>query len=121
MPYTGSCHCGAVQFQVTANPTKFVDCNCSICTKKGFLHWIVPAEAFTLLKGEADLITYTFNTGAAKHTFCRRCGIHAFYRPRSHPDGYSVNVRCVDQNILDQAEILPFDGQNWEESIVNLA
>jgi hypothetical protein len=97
-----------------------VECNCSICTKKGFLHLIVPAERFTLLQGEDVLTTYTFNTGTAKHRFCRICGIHSFYRPRSHPEGYSVNVRCLDGDLLSRFGITPFDGANWEQSIEQL-
>ncbi|WP_017715077.1 GFA family protein [Kamptonema formosum] len=117
---SGGCHCGAVRFQVIVDQYEAVECNCSICTKKGFLHLIVPAERFTLLQGEDVLATYTFNTGTAKHRFCRICGIHAFYRPRSHPDGYSVNVRCLDGDQLSRFRITPFDGANWEQSIEQL-
>ena len=115
--YAGGCHCGAVRFQVSVNQPEVYDCNCSICRKKGFLHLIVPPEQFTLLKGADALSTYTFNTGIAKHTFCRICGIHAFYRPRSHPNFYDVNVRCLDEAVLSQFRIIPFDGVNWEENI----
>ncbi|PZV17570.1 MAG: aldehyde-activating protein [Leptolyngbya sp.] len=119
MSYEGGCHCGAVRFQVRANPkqAEVSDCNCSICRKKGFLHLIVPLEQFTLLQGEDTLATYTFNTGIAKHLFCRICGIHAFYRPRSHPHKMDVNLRCLDENILSQFRITPFDGQNWEANV----
>ena len=94
--YEGGSGCGAVRFRVAALKYEASDCNCSICQKKGFLHLIVPPEHFTLLSGEDVLTTYTFNTGIAKHTFCRICGIHPFYRPRSHPDRFDVNVRCLD-------------------------
>ncbi len=117
---SGGCHCGAVRFRVIVDRYEAIECNCSICTKKGFLHLIVPAERFTLLQGEDVLTTYTFNTGTAKHTFCRICGIHAFYRPRSHPQGYSVNVRCLDGDLLSLFRITPFDGANWEQSIEQL-
>ncbi len=80
--YEGGCHCGAVRFRVMVDQHKADDCNCSICRKKGFLHLIVPPEQFTLLQGADVLTTYNFNTGVAQHTFCRICGIHAFYRPR---------------------------------------
>lgn len=93
-------------------------CNCSICSKKGFIHWIVAPERFELVSGAGDLTTYTFNTGVAKHTFCRHCGIHAFYVPRSDPDKIDVNVRCLDD--VDVAAVLaqavPFDGRHWEEA-----
>jgi hypothetical protein len=117
----GGCHCGAVRYQVGVENLAAVDCNCSICQKKGFIHLIVPASRFTLLQGQDCLSTYTFNTGVAKHHFCRICGIHSFYRPRSHPEDYDVNVRCLDGDVLDQFTIVPFDGQHWEEKIEQLS
>lgn len=118
--YEGGCHCGAVRFRVVVDKHKADDCNCSICTKKGFLHLIIPAEQFTLLQGADVLTTYTFNTGIAQHTFCRICGIHAFYRPRSHPHSIDVNIRCLDGDVLSRFEIVPFDGANWEQNIHKL-
>ncbi|HAZ46910.1 MAG TPA: aldehyde-activating protein [Cyanobacteria bacterium UBA11369] len=115
--YEGGCHCGAVRFRVVVYKHEADDCNCSICKKKGFLHLIVPPEQFTLLSGEDVLTVYTFNTGVAKHMFCRICGIHAFYRPRSHPDQIDVNLRCLDGDVISRFKIIPFDGANWEESI----
>lgn len=115
--YEGGCHCGAVRFRVAVDKYEASDCNCSICQKKGFLHLIVPPEHFTLLSGEDVLTTYTFNTGIAKHTFCRICGIHPFYRPRSHPDRFDVNVRCLDSDAISQFRITPFDGVNWEQNV----
>jgi hypothetical protein len=113
----GGCHCGRVRFRVTADLARVSECNCSICTKKGFLHLIVPPERFELLGDENDLTTYRFNTGTAKHTFCRHCGIHPFYVPRSDPDPIDVNVRCLDD--VDLAAVSPkaFDGRNWETAI----
>jgi hypothetical protein len=93
-----------------------LECNCTICTMKGFLHLIVEKKDFDLLGGGDALSTYTFNTGVAKHTFCGTCGIHAFYTPRSHPDGVDVNVRCLDEG-AGRFTIAPFDGRNWEASI----
>jgi hypothetical protein len=118
--YEGGCHCGAVRFQVTVDHHQVDDCNCSICQKKGFLHLIVPKDKFKLLKGEDVLTTYTFNTGIAQHKFCRICGIHSFYIPRSHPDCIDVNVRCLDGNVINNFEIVPFDGLNWEANIDKL-
>ncbi|MCC3407784.1 MAG: GFA family protein [Microcoleus sp. PH2017_10_PVI_O_A] len=115
--YSGGTRCGAVRFTVTVDKHEASDCNCSICKKKGFLHLIVPPERFTLLCGEDVLTTYTFNTGTAKHTFCRICGIHSFYRPRSHPDQFDVNVRCLDDCAVSQFQILPFEGVNWEQNV----
>ena len=118
--YDGSCHCGAVRFCVVVDQHKADDCNCSICVKKGFLHLIVPQDKFTLLQGEEELTTYRFNTGVAQHKFCRICGMHPFYIPRSHPDCIDVNVRCLDGNVISKFEIVPFDGMNWEDNIHKL-
>lgn len=82
----------------------------------GYLHLIVPRTRFKILKGEDNITTYTFNTGIAKHTFCKTCGIKPFYIPRSNPDGYSVNVRCLDQSGIKKITIEQFDGKNWEKS-----
>jgi hypothetical protein len=115
--YEGGCHCGRVRFRVQADLAQLLECNCSICTKKGFLHLIVPPGQFELLQGEADLATYQFNTNTAKHTFCRHCGIHSFYVPRSDPDKISVNARCIEA--IDSAALKPssfFDGRNWEQA-----
>ena len=112
--WEGGCHCGRVRFEVTADITQVTDCNCSICNKKGFLHLIVEPSQFRLLQGESALESYRFNTGTAEHKFCRHCGIHPFYTPRSHPDKVDVNVRCIEGIDLAALTIVPFDGQNWE-------
>jgi hypothetical protein len=111
---TGGCHCGRVRFEVTGAPATALVCNCSICTKKAYLHWIVPEDAFRLLAGADDLTTYSFNTGVAKHRFCRVCGCAPFYTPRSDPDKVDVNVRCLDGVDFGALQIETFDGQNWE-------
>lgn len=118
--YQGGCHCRAIRFRVVVKKHEAVDCNCSICHKKGFLHLIVPEEQFTLLRGAEFLTTYTFNTHVAKHTFCRVCGIHPFYRPRSHPQAIDVNLRALDGNVLSQFQLVSFDGANWEDNIDKL-
>ena len=115
--YEGGCHCGRIRFRIQADlaPLAIGACNCSICTKKGILHITVAPENFELLRGEGEMTTYRFNTGTAQHTFCTTCGIHAFYVPRSDPDKYSVNARCLDD--FDPATMQPvrlFDGRNWE-------
>jgi hypothetical protein len=113
----GGCHCGRVRFKVTADLGRVTYCNCSMCSKKGFLHLIVPPEQFELLSGKDNLTTYEFNTRTAKHTFCKTCGIHAFYVPRSDPDKIDVNVRCIDGIDLAALSVKTFDGQHWEESM----
>lgn len=118
--FEGGCHCGAVRFRVRVGAYRVLDCNCSMCRKKGILHLIVERDAFELLQGEEALATYTFNTGVARHHFCRTCGIHPFYVPRSHPDGIDVNVRCLDGDVLARFTVEPFDGAHWESSIAGL-
>ena len=114
--YKGGCHCGAVSFEVIAPKNLEVfECNCSICSKSGYLHLIVPTSKFKLLKGSDLLTTYTLNTAIAKHTFCQICGIKPFYIPRSNPDGFSVNARCIDKKNIGKIKIEFFDGENWEE------
>ncbi len=115
MKYKGSCHCGAIQFEVNA-PAVITcqECNCSICSKSGYLHLIVPASKFKLLQGENNLTTYTFDSAEAKHKFCRTCGIKSFYIPRSNPDGYDINVRCLNPQ-PEKVDIEHFDGKNWEQ------
>ncbi len=92
------------------------ECNCSICSKTGYLHLVVPKSRFKLLAGEEHLKTYQFNTGTAKHLFCSACGIKSFYVPRSHPDGFSVNARCLDEGTVEEMTVIPLDGKNWERS-----
>lgn len=120
--HRGGCHCGAVRFSVRAAARiRAQSCNCSICARTGFLHLIVPADAFRLESGHDQLTEYTFNTGVATHLFCRRCGVKSFYRPRSNPDGWSVNVHCLDPGTVEALEIEPFDGRNWEANAARLA
>lgn len=121
MLYKGSCHCGAISFEIDAPERLEVeDCNCSICSKTGFLHLILPMHKFTLLSGQHQLETYRFNTGVAKHTFCKICGIKPFYIPRSNPDGIDINVRCLDP-VPTAIHIVNFDGQNWEANAHTIA
>ena len=119
--HLGGCHCGRVKFEVEA-PARIeaTECNCSICGKSGYLHLIVPKSRFTLIRGAEFLSSYTFNTGVAKHLFCNICGIKSFYVPRSNPDGYSVNVRCLGAETISQIIVTPFDGMHWEQAAARL-
>lgn len=114
--YPGGCHCGRVRFEVTAELDGIIDCNCSICTKKGFLHLIVEPEQFRLLTPEGAVALYQFNTRLAKHYFCPVCGICSYYIPRSHPDKIDVNVRCLEGIDLAELTITPFNGREWEKN-----
>ena len=116
--HSGGCHCGRVRFELLAPARVQVsECNCSICSKSGYLHLIVPAERFTLLSGREALQTYSFNTHTAKHFFCATCGVKSFYVPRSHPDGYSVNARCLDPGSVEEMTVKPFNGRAWEQEL----
>ena len=115
--YDGGCHCGAVRFRVRVRCHEALDCNCSICSKKAFLHVIVKGEDFRLIAGETELSTYEFNTRVAKHRFCKHCGVHPFYTPRSHPDAIDVNLRCLDGDVAAAFTVRPFDGKNWETNV----
>ena len=118
--YTGGCHCGRVRFEVSGQIDQVLECNCSICRKKGFLHWIVEPEQFRLLSAPDALSLYEFHTKTAKHYFCSACGISSYYIPRSHPNMIDVNLRCVDGVNLEELEIEFFDGQDWEQARADL-
>jgi hypothetical protein len=116
LTHAGGCHCGQVRFEVLAPAAiEVTDCNCSVCSRSGYLHLIVPAERFKLLSGREALSTYTFNTHTAQHHFCSRCGVKSFYVPRSHPNGVSVNARCIDSGTIESMSVIPFNGREWEK------
>jgi hypothetical protein len=120
--HRGGCHCGAVAFEVDAPVViDALDCNCSICTRTGFLHLIVPRSRFRLLRGDDVLTDYRFGTGTALHRFCSRCGVKSFYIPRSHPDGVDVNVRCLDRVTIAAVRISLFDDNDREAATAALA
>jgi hypothetical protein len=114
--HKGGCHCGRVKFEVLApEDLQVSECNCSICSRSGYLHLIVPADRFTLLSGSEVLTAYGFNTHTAKHLFCSVCGIKSFYVPRSHPDGFSINARCLDPGTTKAISIRQTNGREWEK------
>lgn len=118
----GGCHCGQVRFEVQGAADVLADqCNCSICRMGGFLHMLVEKNAFKLVSGEDALACYQFNSGIAQHYFCKHCGIKSFYIPRSHPDGVSVNVNCLDRDDIRSVTVTPFDGANWEQNVHKLS
>lgn len=120
--HRGGCHCRRVRFEVDApERIEVLDCNCSICRMTGFLHLIVPAAHFRLLAGADALSEYTFNTGAAKHLFCRHCGVKSFYVPRSHPDGFDINARCLDEGTFTRMTVTPFDDNDREAATAAIA
>ena len=119
--HRGGCHCGAVAFEVQAPACLTVsDCNCSVCRMSGYQHLIVPRARFRLLQGAESLTEYRFNTGTARHLFCRHCGVKSFYVPRSNPDGYSVNARCLDPATVEHVEVEIFDDNDRAASEARL-
>ena len=121
MKVAGGCHCGRVRFSAQVpERVELLDCNCSICRKTGHLHLIVPEDDFTLEQGQHCLASYRFGTGAAEHLFCSVCGTKSFYRPRSHPGGWSVNFRCLDDGHGLSCDITPFDGRDWDRARADL-
>ena len=120
--HRGGCHCGRVCFEVQAPATlQVLECTCSICRMSGFLHLIVPAERFHLVSGAESIVEYTFNTGTAKHRFCRHCGIKSFYIPRSHPDGIDVNARCLEPATITALTVLAFDDTDRDAATAAIA
>ncbi len=118
----GGCHCGAVRFRAALpDEVEAQTCTCSICEMTGFVHVIVPASRFELTAGEGALAAYMFNTGVAQHLFCQLCGVKSFYRPRSNPDGWSINARCLDAATKPALRLAEFDGRNWEAHAGELA
>lgn len=121
LEYRGGCHCGAVRFRFLG-PERLdvLECNCSICAMTGYLHVTVPHAAFTLLTPVDALSDYRFGSGRAQHLFCRACGIKSYYQPRSHPDCWSVNLRCIDGGAGHVGALERFDGRHWEQAVANL-
>ncbi len=112
MMVEGGCHCGLVRFEASfpEAEVEVLTCDCSICKMTGYLHLIVAETRFRLTEGKRDTTTYRFGTGRARHIFCNQCGIKSFYKPRSHPDGISINWHCLDEGHPLVATIVPFDG-----------
>lgn len=94
--HLGSCHCGGIRFTVTHDPVELTTCDCSLCVKRNALMAKAPEAALRVEQGQDLLATYEWNSGRAKHHFCRRCGIYVFHRKRAAPDHFGVNIFCLD-------------------------
>ena len=120
--HSGGCHCGRVRFEIDAPADiEATRCTCSVCRMTGYVHLFVSQDNFRLQCGGDAIETYTFNTGIAQHYFCRQCGIKSYYVPRSHPDGISVNVNCLEPDTIRSLSVTPFDGRHWEENVSELS
>ena len=115
--FQGSCHCGAVAFEVNGELEHVVDCNCSYCARAGYLHWNVEPQQFRLVRGEAAYRTYQFGTATSRNHFCTTCGISPFRTPRSDPHLIDVNVRCLAGVDPGTLRIQKFEGAHWEQAI----
>ena len=114
MQYRGSCHCGKVAYEVEGEIREAYSCNCSLCARRGSLLWFAPREKFQLLRGEADLITYTFNKHVIRHRFCPTCGMHPYGEakdPKGQPMA-AINVRCIEEIDLTKIPVTHFDGRS---------
>ena len=118
--HKGSCHCGRVTFELRAQLAHIMECNCSLCYRKGALWHGTDDAHFDMVTGENDLVLYQFGTMTAKHYSCRYCGVSTFSRPRIAPNAWVVNVRCLEGVDLSSLTIQAFDGQNWEHSVQQL-
>ncbi len=94
--YHGSCHCGAIQFEIETDFPELTTCDCSICRRKNALMVKVHESHFRLVAGAERLTEYRFHTMTARHFFCNRCGIYPFHRKRVSPDYFGINVFCLD-------------------------
>jgi hypothetical protein len=115
--YGGSCHCGAIEFEVDGELQHVVDCNCSYCSRAGYLHWNVEPKQLRILRGGDAYHTYQFGTGTSKNHFCKTCGISPFRVPRSDPHLIDINVRCLRGIDVAKLKIQRFDGAHWEDAI----
>lgn len=112
----GGCHCGRIRFEVEGEIEHVSVCNCSICTRTGYLHWPVAPERVRMLAGDGEWSSYRFGTRVAEHRFCPTCGISPFRIARSDPHDLTINVRCLEGVDLASLEIEGFDGRHWEAS-----
>lgn len=112
--YSGSCHCGAVKFEVKTDLGKVMQCNCSMCSRAGYLLAFVPASQFKLLSGEGAMTDYLFNKKHIHHVFCSTCGVRSYAHSKA-PDGSdmrAVNVRCLEGVEPDTLTLTKFDGRS---------
>jgi hypothetical protein len=115
MKYQGSCHCGKVKFEIEADIGQVLECNCSHCSRKGFLLSFIPRTNLKITGGEKSLKTYTFNKHVIKHQFCPDCGCapFAFAKDKQGIDTAAINVRCLEGIELSELERMPFDGRSY--------
>lgn len=115
MIYTGSCHCGKIKLEVEGELAQAAQCNCSICSKKGYLLWLVPRDKMRLLTPQENLATYTFRTHRIQHHFCPTCGCAPFGEGKGPTTGElmaAINIRCLDEMDMAAVTLVPYDGRS---------
>ena len=112
MKYKGSCHCGKIAFEAEGQLEQVLECNCTLCRKRGALFWFVSNAQLTLTTPKSDMATYTFNTGKLFHRFCPQCGCAPFSEGADNQGNpmAGINVRCLEDVDLDQLKVVPYDG-----------
>lgn len=119
MKYQGSCHCGAIAFDLDGDAGRVdeaIDCNCSMCRRKGALLAAFPREALTLTTPETEMGTYTFNKHHIQHHFCPKCGVAPFSEAENPKTGarmMMVNLRCLPEVDLSAVKVTHFDGASY--------
>jgi hypothetical protein len=114
MSHKGSCHCGQIQFEVQGSFTEAIECNCSHCSRKGYLLWFVPRAQLALRSPESSLSTYTFNKHVIKHHFCPKCGCAPFgFGVSQGAEMAAINVRCLEDVDLSSIERKAVDGRSF--------
>lgn len=115
MKYKGSCHCGRVAFEVEGEIGTVIECNCSICSRKGSLLWFVPRASVRFTTPESEAGEYLFNKHLIHHRFCPTCGIHPYAvgkEPKHGSEMAAINVRCLEGVDLSKLSVKPFDGRS---------
>ena len=111
--HAGSCHCGRIAFTLEGDIGQVIDCNCSMCRRRGALLAFFPRSAMTLSTPESDIATYTFNKHAIRHRFCETCGVGPFgegTHPKTGEATVAINVRCLPGVDLASLTVIPYDG-----------
>jgi hypothetical protein len=112
--YTGGCHCGKVRYEVTTELAQLIECNRSICSKRGFLWTFTAPAQFKLLSGQDTMPDYQFGKKRIHHFFCPTCGVQSFARgiAPSGQEMVAINARCLDGVDIAALKIQPFDGRS---------
>ena len=107
-PLEEGCHCGVIKFQVNISLKDLRRCNCSFCSRKGFVMGSAPVDVLTIIYGKKYLSTYKWNTNVAEHYFCKICGINTHHKRRSNPSEYGYNIACIEGFEMSWIENAPF-------------